>query len=425
MGQSNSRQRSTQESISRPDTSTRIPDPSTQREVNGQPVRNDTLQAGGRRSSRVISSPPAVPQDAAKRGRRQSMLRALRPSSMVSSSQPEGSQPSFFRKRWRSSRRWSQAPEAAGSELVSGVDEPRETEEDRDYECTNDEGPSPQSVAVGSSVGTQTDDNPSPTPLLASTTSTPRPNNNAELHSHVLPDREQQSLHNLDSQLTQSRDHPDEASINREVLDFLHGAHTPAIPEQGSREPEAQIRPSHTHEEQATPRPAQFQTPSTLVFVQGVVNAQDTHTQHPTSPQSLRSSPHLTPSAPRLPLPRRSSSTPRLDSRANNVNEERLRSRNRLSTFIRPASMLGRSQNDDTAVNLHASESSDQSSTDPSGTADGVSATDAPTDIQGNDGPIAQAESRVSPRGLSPTSIEVLGTLLRYVIAPHHATKTI
>jgi hypothetical protein len=424
MGQSNSRHRSTQESTSRPNTSRRIQDPPTQSEVNGPPINNENLQAGtGQRSSGVVSSPSTVPQDAAKRSRRQSMLRALRPSSMVSSSQPEGSQSSFFRKRWRSSRRWSRAPEVAASEPVSGAEELGEIDGDRENERMNDEGPSLQNVAVDSPAAAQTDDNPSPTPVLVSATSTPRPENNIELHSHGFSDREQQSSHNSNSQLMWSRDHPDERSVNREVLDFLNGAHPPVNPERDSREPEAQIHPSHIHEEQSTPRPSQFQAPSTLVFVQGVVNAQDTHTQHPTSSQSLRSSPHLAPSAPRFPLPRRSSSTPRLDSRANTANDERLRTRNRLSTLIRPTSMLGRSQHDDAAGDSHISGNSESSSADVSEISNGPTATEA--SAEGNDGPTAQSESRGSPRGLSPTSIEVLGTLLRYVVTLYHAIRII
>ncbi|KAI0689248.1 hypothetical protein BC835DRAFT_1549299 [Cytidiella melzeri] len=413
MGQSSSRPRTPPHSTPRPDI-TQISEPTIQRDVNGQPVRSDHLLAQDRARLRPSMSTAATPESA-QRSRRRSMrqqLQALRPSSrpssLVSSPQMESGEGSFFKRPWRSSKRCSKAPER--NALVEPVDELGHT--NKDGQSIHDEQRRYRDVAGSSSSGTASNSSRPSTPFPLSGPSTPLPDNKAESGSELLlSDEEQQASHNIGSWLggsSGSASPADEASIHREVLDFLHDA----TPDQDPREPEAQLDSSPIPEGRQSPaRAAHFQAPSTLVVVQGVVNAQDPHppNQHPVASQTLRPSSRLT-----VPTPRRSSSTPRLGTSSSSTAEDRLRTRNRLSSFIRPSGALGRSQADEVA-----SASLDPvsfESLENSGRVDNSIAADGDIDASSNDQPVTlQSDARVSPRGLSAGSIDVLGTLLRCV----------
>lgn len=264
----------------------------------------------------------------------------------------------------------------------------------------------------GSSSSTPMHGSRPSTPFPVSGPSTPLPDNDAELRPELLSDEEQQASENIGAWLGGSgppteRRHTDD--INREVLDFLGNTQEVAAPNQDPREPEAHIEPPLSSDtQQAPPRTPQFQAPSTLVVVQGVVNAQDPPPAH--SPSQAHHS------GSRSSLSRRPSSTLGSGSRLGPNTEERTRSRNRLSSFIRPSSMLGRSTTDDAASE---SPNPDHPLTDNIGTSNETTA-DADNGAQGSDGGATSPADSRSSRGLSAGSIDVLGTLLRYVLLLSH-----
>lgn len=418
MGQSSSRPRTTQQSTSLLET-TPISAPTIQRDAQGQPVRSEHLFARYREPPRPRppTSTPA-PQDAAKRSRRQSMrdqLRALRPSSqpasVASSSQTQSRESSFLKKRWRSSRRYSKAPaeedDIMPSTPLEGADFDRYGRA-RVLRSEEAEG--------GSSSGTLMHGSRPSTPFPVSGPSTPLPDSDAELRPELLSDEEQQASENIGAWLggsgppTETRNTDD---INREVLDFLGNTQEAVAPNEDPREPEAHIEPPLASDtQQAPPRTPQFQAPSTLVVVQGVVNAQDPPPAH--SPSQAHHS------GSRSSLSRRSSSTPGTGSRLGANTEERTRSRNRLSSFIRPSSMLGRSATDDAAS---GSLNPDNQLADNMGISNETTA-DTDNGPQGSEGGATSPADSRSSRGLSAGSIDVLGTLLRYVFLPHNLQLT-
>ncbi|KAI0088561.1 hypothetical protein BDY19DRAFT_948303 [Irpex rosettiformis] len=400
MGQSSSRPRSTQPST--PQSERRqISTPTTQTDASGRPIRSDGLVSRHLSGTRSSTSTPAA-RDAAKRSRTQSMrdqLRALRPSSrpnsVASSSQVQEENSSFFKKRWRSSRRFSKT---SGARNEPTPDEPGLEEPDDDEEFVD----RLRGAGAGPSSSMRLHDSRPSTPFPVSGPPSPHPENNTEPTPEILSDEEQQASQNIGTWLGGSAGPTsagDATDINREVLDFLGDGRRAVTPNQDPREPEAHIEPSHPPGNAPAPtRAAHFQAPSTLVVVQGVVNAQDPQPPHLPVPSS----------GSRSSLSRRSSSTPGIGNRSNATTEDRVRSRNRLSSFIRPASMLGRSGSDETVLD---SPSSDQQ---PSGSIRAANAptTDPDVGTQDSDGRAAVPTEPRSSRGLSAGSIDVLGTLL-------------
>lgn len=409
MGQSISRSRPTQ--TSSPESATRHNSESTtQTDDNGRSISNDVPSGRDSSRPRLPSSTPSSSTDAGKRSRRQSMreqLRALRPSprptSVASSSQVKGDA-SFFKKRWRSSKRWSKTP-GTQHELI----EPPDEFEHREAEGNTgqDEGIRGEVFEAETSSGALLHDSRPSTPFPVSGPSTPQADAVAEAGPELLSDEEQQASQNIGAWLggsASSVNPEDTASIHREVLGFLNDTRQTVTPNQDPREPEAHIETSPSSSSQPIPpRPPHFQAPSTLVVVQGVVNAQDPPPHLPV-PSQVRHS------GSRTSLLHRSS-TPVSGSRSNVSTDERSRSRNRLSSFIRPASMLGRSGADETATESASTDSPLPNITPTAESSTTTTPHAAPqTTTEGH----TTSESR-SSRGLSAGSIDVLGTLLRCV----------
>ncbi|KAI0345673.1 hypothetical protein BDW22DRAFT_1481899 [Trametopsis cervina] len=415
MGQSSSRQRSTQDRTFRPDEPRSTSIPTVQTDTNGQHVGNGPSAAGAAPESQRTAS--TLPVHEAKRSRRESVRQHLhslrsstRPTSVASSSQLPGRDSSFFKKRWRSSRRWSKTPET----LDEPVDLTNEIGHGNGHAETIKDAGAEQQQVEGSSHGTHVDGSSRPsTPFPASGSSTPRSDNNAESGAEILSEEEHRASQNIGTWLGGSSTPvtPEDAMIHREVLDFLNDGPSGVPPEQDPREPEAQIEQAPAPEPQQLPAPpAAFQSPSTLVVVQGVVNAQDPGPMSypPSSSQTLRPSSRLASSGSQSELRRRSSPNSRSGARPGATNEERSHIRNRLSSFIRPNSMLGRNQSDDTNLAASGDTASDNiPPTDASTTSDAEGNTQT-----SNDNNTPQADARSSSRGLSPGSIDVLGTLL-------------
>ena len=183
--------------------------------------------------------------------------------------------------------------------------------------------------------------------------------------------------------------------------------------------------PEPTSETQAQPA-RHFQGPGPLVVVQGVVNtsdnatvAQSSSTSRPTRTSSNSHHPSATSISRRRSLPTPSNGV---------LAEERQNARSRLSAFIpRPSSMLGRraSTPDPTAVPSHERPSSDhpEAPGDPSivplFTQRNASATSSETEAH----PDEEIDPR--PRPLSRGSIDVLGTLLRFVPSAKYPVVTV
>ncbi|KAI0671037.1 hypothetical protein C8Q78DRAFT_973629 [Trametes maxima] len=172
-------------------------------------------------------------------------------------------------------------------------------------------------------------------------------------------------------------------------------------------------------QQQQQPAPRHFPPPGTLVVVQGVVNTSDSpsSSQPSPSPSTTRPSSLIVPTLPpAAPIRRRSSSVPRAVAPV--APEERPSARSRLSAFIpRPSSMLRRrSSTSEPAVLHHSRSSSDLSSA----AFDSATSEDASEEASDPSTPLAGSGDDGDPtraRPLSPGSIDVLGTLLSVAAA--------
>lgn len=220
---------------------------------------------------------------------------------------------------------------------------------------------------------------------------------------------------------------PSAADIEREVNEFLHGHPTRPSGDASIPIPHDEHDSPSSAVPIATPLapPRHFASPGPLVVVQGVVNttdaphapAQTAQSTHNAAGSSAR--PSTATQSQAAPISRRRSlSVPRPTSRSTTT-EERNR-RHRLSSLIRPTSMLGRGLAEDSSRGMPASSStpefnvpdlaSSNAETPSSGSA--PSATDT-----GNAQALPVPEQNHGPRGLSQGSIDVLGTLLSVAAA--------
>jgi hypothetical protein len=385
-------------------------------------------------SSSQAESPRREPESTQtiKRSRRESLRRSiigLIPSSSSRSSkdsipsEQEPSQPS--RKRWRSSRRFSKSPAHLTNLNQDSQQLPTTPEGDRE----TIESESPPTPASGVALGAHPQICGSTSSPVASGSSTPhltgQDDKKNPAQSSSPPSRSDLSsptpLPTVLEQPAPTSTFPTTEEIRREVAEFLTGQAEPpstaapaAVDSGTSDRPAEPPAPSIDTANTTQPLPQTFPPPGTLVVVQGVVNTTDT--PHPTTalippPASTPSVPTSTTSAADSPLAsppirRRASSvsTPHPSSRMLSA-DERNSTRNRLSSLIRPSrgtpehSLYSHSASTPLAELAASRVPSDSSSS----SATSVNDTSATPD------------NTSTSRGLSPGSIDVLGTLLRYV----------
>ena len=420
MGQTNSRQRASQPSTA-PQDHPRSP-PAT--EASTSRFDQSTIE-------------PTAP--ASKRSRRTSLRRSifgLIPSSSSSSStrsrkdnsSSNSDSSQSLRKRWRSSRRFSKAP-AHLTDLAESTQPPGAPDSDREVveesletgiseissgtHSLSQAGPSTSSALSQSS----TPGNDKPPKQSGSTAS--RIDSQPSVPASVVPE----------PALGVST-HPTTEEIRREVAEFLnvHAEESGVNPNDSENVTSTGPREANTAAGDAnvSPQtsPQQFPPPGTLVVVQGVVNTTDT--PHTAAPQNTAvsgvSQPTITPprsstafpSPPSIPSVRRRASsvtTPHPSSRMLSL-EEPHSSRNRLSSLIRN----GRGPSEG-SLHAHTASAPDASLLSSLSASDGSSSsTDStPSTTASNTQESSSNENTNASRGLSPGSIDVLGTLLRYV----------
>ncbi|KAI0325052.1 hypothetical protein GY45DRAFT_1375060 [Cubamyces sp. BRFM 1775] len=382
------------------------------------------------------------------------------PSSSSSPSSPTNHSPSF-RKRWRSSRRFSKAPASLpnlSEALHEGDIHPPAPAATVDAQVLSS-APEEQPISsLPSSTGT-----PAQPPVSLPTVAAPPlvEDITVEAESAALsPDDDQYSSqdHHV-SQLATMQPSPsvpgstkvdastqcdDRAQeIEREINDFLlERPRQDSLFVEGSSQdgqisdapdPSPIVSPSPLPDidgsapgaaDLAPQAPRHFPPPGTLVVVQGVVNTSDNPpaAQSSTNTRSSAQTTSANASAPSSQLGPRSSSVPRTGHQL----DERHNTRRRLSSFIpRPSSMLRRRSSGSEPSTAPSSFRPSRSSSDISSTAFDASATsessdDAPDPSASTASQIDQhsgedADSRARP--LSPGSIDVLGTLLSVAAA--------
>lgn len=414
MGQANSRRRNSH-SPAEP-ASTAASDPPPQEPLTSpstaptEPTGQDTLR------------PP-------KRSRRASLRRSilgLVPSSSSSSSRStkesvpassgENSQSQSLRKRWRSSRRFSKAPPQLADLAEPTSQESGASSGDREVIGSESLAAPISESAPGTQSSTHASGPSSPAAAPRSSLPSASGSQSAVQLDKQRGDPPPVASSSSPQGTSSSTRHAD---IQREVTEFLtgraddSGAAGSSNTNNNPYTPRVEAEPT-TQQQQ----PRHITQPSTLVIVQGVVNTTDTphastssastsHAQPQTTPSTRPSS--TLPSSTAAPVPRRRASSvtlPRSDERR----------RSRLHSFIRPTSMLGRLTPDSSsqASLPQTSESSPGPSTS-SPAIDGSEATDAQTPAP-EASAAAQPENANPSRGLSPGSIDVLGTLLRSAV---------
>lgn len=348
-----------------------------------------------------------------------------------------------LRKRWRSSKR--PAKTASTSHLQRPDAHPDSPQSDPVIDLANREDTSFPEAGPSSST----------TPLRASRPSTPfpisrppTPRIDVPPDDDTLSEEERRLSQNIGTWLsgagpspppsiqpdpTSSSSQLQSGPIEREPSEYLSAhshinsddtpPHTPvdtsASNPSGSPPLTSIEQPSHS-----TAPPRHFPPPGTLVVVQGVVNTTDA----PPPPPST-SRPHIS-SAPRPPTDpgmlappptrhRRSASAPRPMNHPANSSDERNAQRSGLSSLLsRPNSMIARRTSTESAsLDTQASSSHDFTSSDSSP----PSGSSSPTTPEASSSHVdehrdsATNDSADAHRALSPGSIDVLGTLLRYV----------
>lgn len=414
MGQANSRRRSSHSPAET--ASTAASDPSPQ-----EPLASSSSTPAESTSQDTLRPP--------KRSRRASLRRSilgLVPSSSPSSSRitkesapassGESSQSQSLRKRWRSSRRFSKAPPQLADLAEPISQESGASSGDRDVMGSE----SLAAPILESAHGTQSSTHASSPPSLAAAPRSSPPSTPGS-QSAAHPDKQQgDPLPVASGSSTQGTSSSTRhADIQREVTEFLSGraddsgAASTSDPNNSPYTP--RVEAESTNQQQ---QPRHMTQPSTLVIVQGVVNTTDTPHASTSSASTSHAQPQMTsstrpssilPSSTAAPVPRRRASSvtlPRSDERR----------RSRLHSFIRPTSMLGRLTPDSSsqASLAQTSESNSGPSTGPPAI-DGSESTDTQTPAPEASAAV-QPENASSSRGLSPGSIDVLGTLLRSVL---------
>ncbi|KAF7799383.1 hypothetical protein EIP86_010615 [Pleurotus ostreatoroseus] len=446
MGQSSSRNRSQPVPPSTP----RVAEPIQPREGSStSPVQQE-----------VAVEDPASATASSKRRRRKSLRRSilrLVPNGSASSSRQAAKENSpstseeghqSFRKRWRSSRRWSKAP----TELAQLAPTSQESAANTSERDANTSGVASSSLGVAEVVpiGTPSHINSPSTPSPISRSSTPRLASHTQGPSETSSDDDRQQSSstgntsvdvspspnstNLDAEPpSTSPRRPSSTNIEREINEFLHGDRTYAdgdhtIPTTDSRHDHFAQQTSATTEPNSQPPPAparHFASPGPLVVVQGVVNTTDS--PHPaaqtTQPAQHAPGTSIRPSTATQSLAppisrRRSLSIPRPASRSA-AGEERNR-RHRLSSLIRPTSMLGRGLTEGSSRGTPASSSTPEFAPPELVPSNGEAALPANAASTTNAGEVPSPhapEHNHGARGLSQGSIDVLGTLLSVAAA--------
>ncbi|GJE91812.1 hypothetical protein PsYK624_079630 [Phanerochaete sordida] len=418
MGQANSRQRAAQRQPSAP-----------------EPPRNPTITESS--SSSTSETPSQDAQATQKKGKRAALRRSIlglvpstSSSSLSSRSRKDSAtsdhEPSqSLRKRWRSSRRFSKAPtplsglpEAAQQSSTLGGD--REGAGSGPSDVTVSSGTPSQLPSSSTSVSSAAARSPPAIEVSLEQERPPEPANEP-----ASPGNPTSRTPNLAASEASSHrpTYPTTEEIRREVAEFLTGHPEPSShgSENVANVASPQSAPADTtagHPQHGVPQG--FPPPGTLVVVQGVVNTTDTpHAQPSQTPASSTIPPSASSSSrpstalhspPEPPLIRRrasSVSTPRTHTRS----EERHAGRSRLSSFMRSG------RGSDSSLHAHTMSSPEadlrshiDSDSSPSTTESGPSSA---ADSQSS----TPSEQPNPSRGLSPGSIDVLGTLLSVAAA--------
>ncbi|KAH7923825.1 hypothetical protein BV22DRAFT_1196412 [Leucogyrophana mollusca] len=387
-----------------------------------------------------VEEGPSTSNTATKRSRRASMPKRLleaihtRPSGSArarteSAVSAATVQSQSSRRRWRLSRRWSKAPEElptpdAPADIAPAVDEDAEEDADADSPQPSDLSAASKGKMREPQVGDDSRSNDVETP------SDPPPPPTIITRPPSAPPET-----SLDATARRPVDTSD-VSPNRSYTDVRDPARALAqrlglVPPPSTDEDEVVIQPSTdspnlaTMAEHAAPpiTPAaqapgrQFPPPGTLVVVQGVVHTTDVSR----TPEATAAPPRASSVPPPAFSRRRASSTPRPSTPA----EERNSVRNRLSAFVpRPASMLPAYPSTSTPAADSSSQATSTTNTDSGDTQSSTEAgltTEAstPSSTPQADSATAAAGSGSDPNSssLSPSSIDVLGTLLSVAAA--------
>lgn len=416
MGQSNSRNRS--------DTTPSASASTAQREASSS-SSNSTPQ----------SSTPSVPKPSLSRRRstvRQKLSKLVHPCSTEPVSDRDEAAP---RRSWRNSRRWSKTTaeivRPAQSQDINQLDisptlttlQENEKGQEKDLECEIEPGPSAavHTEQIQPSSSESAPSHPDGTDEGASDGVIQSTDDQVGQEPSLLAQRL-----GVSRQSSQDRDDPgDEIIIGPQMFEHNHDAPDETTPSAPSPIPatttDTQEMPEGTtatltQQQHALQR--QFPPPGTLVVVQGVVHTTDL--PRPPPSDAPASTPHslLAVSGSEH---RRSASTPR-PSRPSTAGSERSSARHRLSALIRPrpASMLV-STPDSSLPNVSTelqspSASHETPSTSTETSSDGGNDSTPPTVDSEAQSPAAPAPADIPRSGtISPSSIEVLGTLLRSV----------
>ncbi|KAH7915433.1 hypothetical protein BJ138DRAFT_1109648 [Hygrophoropsis aurantiaca] len=338
------------------------------------------------------------------------------------------------RRRWRLSRRWSKAPEDlalhdASPDVVPTV------EEDAEETRTNVDDPQPSGSAPsgkGKMRESQDQDNHAadnveessdlPSAIVTTPPSTSGDPNETASGTSIAPIDSSENIVRSDSQEASLAARtaslrrrftyvsPFEADDDEVVIQPTMESQRPTSSiDNNAQLPHTSPSPPAAPPTQAPGR--QFPPPGTLVVVQGVVHTTDV--TRPSEGNATTQSESVPPSR------RRASSTPRPSTPA----EERNSVRNRLSAFVpRPSSMLSTLSSspatDSTSqpLNMVNTELSDSSSNTELGQTNESSTrnTTPPVDNTTSTGP---SNTDLTSNSLSPSSIDVLGTLLSVAAA--------
>ncbi|KAI0655491.1 hypothetical protein C8Q70DRAFT_433817 [Cubamyces menziesii] len=443
MGQANSRSASSLPPVSPAQRPRLVPQPSSSTAVHSpQPPQPDGVDS----AHASIPLPPKASRRASVRRSVRNLLRTRTQSDATASPVPPSSSSSSathspsFRKRWRSSRRFSKAPASLpnlSEALHEGDGLPPAPAATVDAQVLSS-APEEQPI---STIPLSTDLTPSePAALSPDDDHYPSQDHHVSRPGTMQPSSAVSEPSKVNAS-TQCGDRAQE--IEREINDFLlERPRQDSLFVEGSSQdgqlsdapdPSPIVSPSPLPDldgsapgaaDPAPQAPRHFPPPGTLVVVQGVVNTSD---NPPAAQPSTTSRPSAQTSsantaAPSSQLGPRSSSVPRMA----NQSDERHSTRRRLSSFIpRPSSMLRRRSSGSEPSTAPSSFRPSRSSSDISSSAFDASATsesadDAPdpsasTAPQTDQHSGEDADSRTRP--LSPSSIDVLGTLLSVAAA--------
>ena len=404
------------------------------------PPAGSSTRTNGQAVPSISSSEPSTSTE--RRSRRRSVFNLVSRSRTSSSEQKDKDAPSRrhstpLRKIWRSSRRFSKTPSQLDPSEQPSVDtNTSESAHDRTLHEVLPITPAETPSIAGPSHSSR----PS-TPFPNSRPVTPPNDSSADGPRGRLSQEERRLSENIGNWLSGSSSttgepsqsystspevsHPDSVDIEREIHELL------SSPQGDNEGLPAGIASSTTDDtipplESTTPMqipPRHFPPPGTLVVVQGVVNTTDAPpavSQNAARTMNTSAPPPPPPESLLVPPPqRRSSSAPR-SSRAGNVGESSRRTG--LSSLVpRPTSMISRRPSTSSRTSAMSpsnrySEPPHQSDPMPVHAQESTSSSGSTESSQGSDADtVTPTDSEGGAHALSPGSIDVLGTLLRYV----------